>query len=48
MHRAEQEFRNRGYDVEDVSQKKPYDLLCTRPNEKKYVEVKGTQGCTLY
>lgn len=44
MQRAEAEFRHRGYNVKDVSKHKPFDLLCTRANEKKYVEVKGTQG----
>jgi hypothetical protein len=44
MQRAAKEFRKRGYDVKDVSKRKPFDLLCTKANEKKYVEVKGTQG----
>jgi hypothetical protein len=44
MQRAEDEFRERGYNVKDVSKRKPFDLLCTKANEKKYVEVKGTQG----
>jgi len=44
MGRAEKEFRKRGYEVEDVSKKRPYDLHCTKPNEVKYVEVKGTQS----
>lgn len=44
MQRAEKEFRKRGYDVKDVSKHNPFDLLCTKANEKKYVEVKGTQG----
>ncbi len=47
MYRAENEFKNRGYHVKDVSKGKPYDLLCTKPNETKYVEVKGTQGAGL-
>ena len=42
MHRAEREFRNQGYHVKVKG--KPYDLLCTKSNETKYVEVKGTQG----
>jgi len=32
-----------GYNVEDVSARRPYDFLCRRGSEKKYVEVKGTQ-----
>jgi hypothetical protein len=44
MERAAEEFRKRGYEVKDVSKRKPFDLLCTRASEKKYVEVKGMQG----
>lgn len=44
MGRAEKEFKNRGYEVKDVSQKKPYDLHCSKSDEVKYVEVKGTQS----
>jgi hypothetical protein len=44
MGRAEKEFKNRGYQVKDVSQKRPYDLLCHKSDEVKYVEVKGTQS----
>lgn len=36
-------FWNAGYDVKDVSSGRPYDLLCTRRSDVKYVEVKGTQ-----
>jgi len=35
-------FRKAGYDVEDVHSGRPYDLLCTKGSEVKYVEVKGT------
>jgi hypothetical protein len=42
---AEIEFGKRGYEVEDVSATQSYDLLCKKKNgERKYVEVKGTQG----
>jgi hypothetical protein len=44
MSLAEQEFKNRGYEVKDVSQRRPYDLLCTKADEVKYVEVKGLQS----
>jgi Domain of unknown function (DUF3883) len=36
-------FRKKGYEVKDVSSGRPYDLLCTKGPEVKYVEVKGTQ-----
>ncbi len=44
MGRAEREFNARGYQVEDVSKRRPYDLLCTKSEGVKYVEVKGSQG----
>ena len=44
MGRAGKEFKNRGYQVKDVSQNRPYDLLCHKSDEVKYVEVKGTQS----
>src|SRR5438477_1855351 len=44
MGQVQNEFKNRGYEVKDVSQKRPYDLHCSRSDEVKYVEVKGTQG----
>jgi len=47
MSRAEKEFKNRGYEVKDVSQRRPYDLLCRKSDELKYVEVKGTQSSGL-
>ena len=43
MGRAQKEFVSRGYEVNDVSRKEPYDLHCTKAQEVKYVEVKGTQ-----
>jgi hypothetical protein len=44
MNQAEKEFTNRGYEVKDVSQKRPYDLFCSKSDEVKYIEVKGTQS----
>jgi hypothetical protein len=44
MRRAELELQRKGYKVEDVSAKKPYDLLCEQKGKCRYVEVKGTQG----
>ena len=44
MIRAQKEFESRGYEVKDVSKKEPYDLRCSKSNEVKYVEVKGTQA----
>ena len=38
-------FKKSGYGVEDVSSRRPYDLLCTKGLKVKYVEVKGTQEC---
>jgi hypothetical protein len=43
MCRAQKEFESRGYQVKDVSKTEPYDLRCTKANELKFVEVKGTQ-----
>jgi Domain of unknown function (DUF3883) len=36
-------FQSAGYEVEDVSARRPYDFLCARDSDTKYVEVKGTQ-----
>lgn len=47
MRLAEAEFQKRGYEVKDVSAKKPYDLHCEKKSKCKYVEVKGTQGSRL-
>jgi hypothetical protein len=44
MRWAEKEFEKRQYKVDDVSQKRPYDLHCSKSNEVRYIEVKGTQG----
>lgn len=35
-------FREQGFEVEDVSARRPYDLLCRRESEELHVEVKGT------
>src|SRR5207248_4581804 len=43
MGRAQKEFVSRGYEVKDVSREEPYDLRCSKAQEVKYVEVKGTQ-----
>jgi hypothetical protein len=42
MQLAINHFQQQGWGVEDVSKYKSYDLLCTRQEEKLYVEVKGT------
>lgn len=42
MHLAINHFQQQGWVVEDVSKYESYDLLCTRQEEKLYVEVKGT------
>jgi hypothetical protein len=43
MNAAQEYFKSRGYEWEDVSKTSPYDLRCTRRREVLYVEVKGTQ-----
>ncbi len=44
MKKAAEYFASLGYEIEDVSSQKPYDLRCTRNNnEELRVEVKGTQ-----
>jgi len=44
MRQAEQHFVNLGYDIQDVSCSKPFDLLCTKGDAELHVEVKGTTG----
>lgn len=39
---AIQYFKVLGWQVEDVSQQRSYDLYCTRQTQELYVEVKGT------
>lgn len=42
MSAAARHFRRSRYDVEDVSARRSYDLLCKRKNEELHIEVKGT------
>ncbi len=42
MKLARRHFKKRGFSVEDRF--RPYDLLCTKGTETKYVEVKGTRS----
>jgi hypothetical protein len=42
MKKAIEYFQERGWKVTDTSAHKPYDLLCSKGAEKKYIEVKGT------
>lgn len=42
MAAAKKHFLNEGFDVEDVSAQRPYDLLCKQGNKEIHVEVKGT------
>ncbi len=44
MKKATEYFSALGYDVEDRSSSKPYDLECTKGSQKLFVEVKGTQS----
>lgn len=45
MRAAERFYRDRGYECDPSAHKtKPYDLLCTKGGETRYVEVKGTRG----
>jgi hypothetical protein len=39
---AKKYFRHEGFDVEDVSARRSYDLLCRRGTRELHVEVKGT------
>lgn len=43
MEAAKRHFLSDGYEVEDHSKNRPYDLCCKRKKELLYVEVKGTQ-----
>ncbi len=40
---AKQYFKGKGYECDDHSKKRPYDLRCSRGREVLCVEVKGTQ-----
>jgi Domain of unknown function (DUF3883) len=42
MAAAKKYFRHKGFDVEDVSARRSYDLLCRRGVIECHVEVKGT------
>lgn len=42
MERAKQHYGAQGYDVEDTSLNRPYDLVCRKDGEVRRVEVKGT------
>jgi hypothetical protein len=42
MDAAKAHFRSLGYDVEDVSARRSYDLLCRKGQTELHVEVKGT------
>jgi hypothetical protein len=45
MELAERHYRAAGWQVENVSARASYDLLCTRPgHDELHVEVKGTQS----
>jgi Protein NO VEIN, C-terminal len=39
---AKKYFKKKGFDVDDVSARRPYDLLCKRGTTEYHVEVKGT------
>jgi hypothetical protein len=42
MAAAQRHFRREGFNVEDVSARRPYDLLCKLNSKELHVEVKGT------
>ncbi|MGY1669428.1 DUF3883 domain-containing protein [Geodermatophilus sp. SYSU D00710] len=42
MRRATQHYESQGWEVEDVSANRSYDLHCRRDGEVRHVEVKGT------
>lgn len=42
MHVATRHFEKDGYTVEDMSARRPYDLLCSKGAKELHVEVKGT------
>lgn len=44
MNRATSYFESLGYDVANVSARRPYDLECAKGKAKLFVEVKGTQS----
>jgi hypothetical protein len=44
MRKAEEYFRNAGYETKDVHKNRPFDLLCSRGSARLFVEVKGTRS----
>jgi hypothetical protein len=44
MHLAQNLYKSQGWTVVDKSSSHPFDLLATRDQERRYVEVKGTTG----
>src|SRR5437868_15500859 len=44
MRRVKAFYQRRGYDVEDRHAIESFDLLCSKNRDRRYVEVKGTQG----
>ncbi|MGY1640828.1 DUF3883 domain-containing protein [Geodermatophilus sp. SYSU D00703] len=42
MRRATQHYKSQGWEVEDVSANRSYDLHCRRDGDVRHVEVKGT------
>lgn len=44
MTQAVDYFSKQGYTVQDVHERRPYDLRCTKQREEFFVEVKGTTG----
>jgi hypothetical protein len=44
MELASAYYKKLGYEVTDVSSTESVDLLCTKNEETRYIEVKGTQG----
>jgi len=44
MRIAEKSYKDAGWKVIDMSNSRPFDLLATKVNEKRFIEVKGTTG----
>lgn len=44
MRRATEHYEEAGYHVQDSSNNRPYDLVCTRHGDERRVEVKATQS----
>lgn len=43
MRLAKKHYASHGYEIDDVSAKRPYDLLIKKNGESRFIEVKGTQ-----